>query len=328
MAYFNDSSCDEHEMHETPIDAGCPMDNGADFAHEETDAEVEGDAANFADMDMTGDDSDAQVGNAEAMNYDEACPPMTYPAPVVSSTSRKCFDTVTGYNLEPYQTQAPYKKTVMVEKVVPTIINKQVARQVPAVKQVMQMVDEPYLKTVTMQVPSTTKVQKAFTVPATRQVTEMVKVPTVITVPVQKWVDDFKTVTKYRKVAYQVQVPTKKMVTVQEQRNSFKMEKVIKTVPYQKTETRWVDVPAMKTVTKQVPATRKVQKVVTVPTVRTVTETVKVPGVKTIQVPEQVDAMKCVTKYRRVPYTKTVEVPCGTEPQCPEAPVCPVMPTC
>merc|ERR1712142_528207 len=102
--------------------------------------------------------------------------------------------------------------------------------------------------------PGIKKVQKAFTVPSTRQVFEMVKVPTTVTVPVQKWVDDVKTVTKYKTVPYQVQVPTKKLITVQEQRQSFKMEKVSQTVPYQKTEMRWVDVPSMKTVTKQVPA--------------------------------------------------------------------------
>merc|ERR1712071_577237 len=49
--------------------------------------------------------------------------------------------------------QVPVKKTIMVTKEVPTIENKQVARQVPSTKQVMQTVDEPYLKTVTVQEP-------------------------------------------------------------------------------------------------------------------------------------------------------------------------------
>merc|ERR1712071_733086 len=188
----------------------------------------------------------------------------------------------------------------------------------PSTKQVMQTVDEPYLKTVTVQEPGMKKVQRAFTVDAT-EVSEMVKVPTTITVPVQKWVDDMKTVTKYKTVPYQVQVPTKKMITVQEERDSFKMQKITKTVPYNKTETRWVDEAVTKTVTQQIVAQRKVQRTITVPTVRTIMENVKVAGSKTIKVPEVVEEMRCVTKYRRVPYQKCIEVPC---PQ--PAHVCPM----
>merc|ERR1712168_1459048 len=251
------------------------------------------------------------------------------PVPCAPEPAPTCTKLVTMYKMEPYQAQVPVKKTIMVSKEVPTIECKQVARHVPSTKQVMQMVDEPYLKTITVQEPGAKKVQKAFTVDATREVIEMVKVPTKITVPVQKWVDDMKTVTKYKTVPYQVQVPTKKMITVQEERDSFKMEKITKTVPYQRTEMRWVDEPTMNTVTKQVQATRKVQKMVTVPTTRTVMETVKVAGTKTINVPEVIETMKCVTKYRRVPYQKCIEVPCPMpEPICPvpepcPAPVCP-----
>merc|ERR1712168_322715 len=193
------------------------------------------------------------------------CAPAPAPMPSAPASAPTCTKLVTMYKMEPYQAQVPVKKTIMVSKEVPTIECKQVPRQVPSTKQVMQMVDEPYIKTITVQEPGTKKVQKAFTVDATREVSEMVKVPTKITVPVQKWVDDMKTVTKYKTVPYQVQVPTKKMITVQEERDSFKMEKITKTVPYNRTETRWVDEPTMNTVTKQIVAQRPVQKTVTVP---------------------------------------------------------------
>merc|ERR1712168_979055 len=240
------------------------------------------------------------------------------PAPVscAPAPAPTCTKLVTMYKMEPYQAQVPVKKTIMVSKEVPTIECKQVPRQVPSTKQVMQMVDEPYIKTITVQEPGTKKVQKAFTVDATREVIEMVKVPTKITVPVQKWVDDMKTVTKYKTVPYTVQVPTKKLITVQEQRPSFKMEKVAKTVPYNKIVTRWVDVPATKTVTKQIISSRKVNKISIVSSTKTVMETVKIVGAKTIKVPEVIDAMRTVTKYRQVPYQKTVEGACPVKQPC------------
>merc|ERR1712071_412750 len=139
---------------------------------------------------------------------------------------------------------------------------------------------------------------------------------TTINVPVQKWVDDVKTVTKYKTVPYTVQVPTKKLITTQEQRESFKMEKVAKTVPYNKIVTRWVDVPAAKTITKQIVSSRKVKKISIVSSTKTVMETVKIVGAKTIKVPQVIDAMRTVTKYRQVPYQKTVEAPCPVQKPC------------
>ena len=40
------------------------------------------------------------------------------------------------FKMEPYEVQVPYKKTVMVDKVVPTVESKQVPREVASTKQV------------------------------------------------------------------------------------------------------------------------------------------------------------------------------------------------